>query len=147
MAKHDDNELGYRLAELGVRFGYQPQALGYHRFVKGLEAGLHDAMTNGASAVRLTHFHPELSPAPVATIWRHYPRLIRPFLRYLFTRPARQRQLTAWSRTLLYKVAEGPLPFAAKRPFFRLAYHLYFWQGVCMEAGPDEWVHYCASVL
>jgi glycosyltransferase involved in cell wall biosynthesis len=144
-AKHDDVELGYRLAQMGVRFAYRPQALGYHLFVKSLEAGLHDAVTNGASAVRLAHFHPELVPAPVVTVWRHYSGVTRYFLYTILVRPGRQLQLTAWSRHWLYRLAAGSLPFAAKRPFFQLAYHLHFWQGVRSEAGPDEWHHYLAQ--
>ena len=132
-AKHDDIELGYRLAQLGVNFNYRPEALGYHRFVKSLEAGLNDAVTNGASAVRLARFHPKLAPTPMVTIWRYYPRIIRTFLRFTLARPARRLQITAWSRSWLHGIADRPVPFGVKRPFFQLAYHLHFWQGVCME--------------
>lgn len=144
-AKHDDIELGYRLAQLGVRFVYRPRALGYHRFVKSVAAGLHDALTNGASAARLAQFHPELTPPPTLIIWRHYPRLIRPVLRYLFVRPARWHQLTARAQQWLPRLAGGFLPLGVKRPFFQLAYHLHFWQGVCAEVGPEKWLDYCTS--
>ncbi len=145
-AKHDDIELGYRLASLGVKFDYRPGALGYHRFVKSVEAGLHDASVNGASALRLAQFHPELSPTPLTTIWQHYPLTIRAFLGAVLTQPARQSRMTAWSRRWLYRIAERRLPFGVKRPFFQLAYHLHFWQGVITEAGEDKWRQYLPLV-
>jgi GT2 family glycosyltransferase len=138
-AKHDDIEFGYRLNNLGVQFCYRPAALGYHRFVKDVDAGLGDAQTNGASAVRLAHFHPQLTPPPVSVIYQHYPALFRFLLCRLLRQPARQARWTAWARRLLYQLAEKPASYQAKRPFFRLAYHLHFWQGVCAEATPEDW--------
>lgn len=144
-AKHDDIELGFRLAQAGVRFAYRPRALGYHRFVKSLAAGLQDALTNGASAARLTRFHPQLVPAPASAIWRHYPGVFRFFLRCALARPARFSRLMDWSRRWFYRVAERRWPLGVKRPFFQLAYHLHFWQGVCAEIGPDDWQQYVAD--
>jgi glycosyltransferase involved in cell wall biosynthesis len=141
-AKHDDIELGYRLASLRVNFEYRPRALGYHRFIKSVEAGLHDASINGASALRLVQFHPELSPAPLIAIWQHYPLTVRTFLSIVLAHPARQSRLTAWSRQWLCRIAGRRLPYWVKRPFFQLAYHLHFWQGVSAEAGSEDWRQY-----
>lgn len=140
LTRHEDIELGYRLARQGGRFIYRPQALGYHRFIKDTAAGLRDAWTNGASALRLAHLYPELKPQLIAARWQRYPPAARYFMQWTFASPQRHARLSRLCRHALFRAQSVPLPGALRRPLHRLAYHLHFWQGVLSEAQPGEYL-------
>jgi GT2 family glycosyltransferase len=56
----EDLELGYRLAKAGVRFVYNPRAIGYHDHVKDFTRFCADMETAGASLIRLYRKYPEI---------------------------------------------------------------------------------------
>jgi GT2 family glycosyltransferase len=58
----DDTELGYRLAQRGLRLYYNPRAVGYHHNVRSVPAFLARQRKAGRYAVLLSRWYPELTP-------------------------------------------------------------------------------------
>ena len=56
----EDLELGFRLARAGVRFIYNPRAIGYHDHVKDFSQFCVDMETAGASLIRVYRKYPEI---------------------------------------------------------------------------------------
>ena len=56
----EDLELGYRLARAGVRFVYNPRAVGYHDHTKDFPQFCTDMETAGTSLIRLYRKYPEI---------------------------------------------------------------------------------------
>ena len=127
-AKHDDIEFGYRLARMDAEFIYQPDALAYHRFVKSIDAGLHDAWVDGQSTRQLAEQYPELRQTLITERRAHYRGLAAPLLRWATASSVRHARLLALGERWLRRV--NWLPLIISRPFCQLAYHLHFWQGV-----------------
>ena len=138
VTKHEDIELGYRLARQGAGFIYQPRALSYHRFSKTLDEGLHDAFNNGASAMRFAHQHPALLSRLIQARWRRYPRGVRPLMRWIMAQPKRQARVTKVVTQVLRRTDRYSFPSEIARPLCQMAYHLHFWQGVQEQARPGE---------
>jgi GT2 family glycosyltransferase len=59
----EDLELGYRLAQAGVRFVYNPRAVGYHDHTKDFPQFCVDMETAGESLIRLYRKYPEIKAA------------------------------------------------------------------------------------
>jgi hypothetical protein len=59
----EDLDLGYRLARAGVRFVYNPLAVGFHHHVKTFERFCADQEVAGESLVELCRKHPEVRAA------------------------------------------------------------------------------------
>ena len=55
----DDMDLGYRLSQLGLTFRFEPQALGFHYYVKSLGHFLRDIRITGRAQVYFFQKHPE----------------------------------------------------------------------------------------
>ena len=55
----DDFDLGYRLSKLGLTFRFEPQALGFHYYVKSLGHFLRDIRITGRAQVYFFQKHPE----------------------------------------------------------------------------------------
>lgn len=138
VTRHEDIELGYRLARQGARFIYQPRALSYHRFSKTLDEGLRDAFNNGASAMRFAHHHPALAPRLIQARWRRYPQGVRRLMRWTIAQPKQQTGYTKLVAQVLRWTDRRFLSSEIMRPLCQLAYHLHFWQGVQEEARPGE---------
>lgn len=137
-ARHEDVELGYRLAGLGAGFVYQPRAVAVHHYRRGLAAGLADALGEGASAGILVRRHPALAGGLLHARWRRYSRAARGVLCRVLASEARHAAARARARAWLEQVDRSPLPLALRRPAYQWAYHLHFWQGL-REAAP-EWL-------
>lgn len=131
--KHDDIEFGYRLAALRVQFAYRPGALGYHRFVKSMEAGLRDAHAEGESAQRLANQYPDLSTKLIDARWSRYNPIARVVLHWVRHDAHRHTWLITLSSILLRLACQLSLPLPISRPVFQLVYHMHFWNGVCTE--------------
>jgi GT2 family glycosyltransferase len=56
----EDLELGYRLARAGVRFVYNPRAVGYHDHTKDFPQFCRDMEVAGASLIRVYRLYPEI---------------------------------------------------------------------------------------
>jgi GT2 family glycosyltransferase len=56
----EDLELGYRLARAGVRFVYNPRAVGYHDHTKNFPQFCTDMETAGASLIRVYRKYPDI---------------------------------------------------------------------------------------
>jgi GT2 family glycosyltransferase len=56
----EDLELGYRLAENGVRFVYNPRAVGYHDHTKDFPRFCADMETAGESLIRVYRKYPDI---------------------------------------------------------------------------------------
>lgn len=59
----EDLELGYRLARAGVRFVYNPRAVGYHDHTKSFPQFCRDMETAGASLIRVYRKYPDIKRA------------------------------------------------------------------------------------
>jgi GT2 family glycosyltransferase len=59
----EDLELGFRLARAGVRFVYNPRAVGYHDHVKDFARFCADMETAGESLIRVYRKYPEIKAA------------------------------------------------------------------------------------
>jgi GT2 family glycosyltransferase len=56
----EDLELGYRLARAGVRFVYNPRAIGYHDHTKDFPQFCRDMETAGESLIRVYRKYPDI---------------------------------------------------------------------------------------
>jgi glycosyltransferase involved in cell wall biosynthesis len=136
--RHEDVELGLRLAEAGARFVYAPAAVAEHQYSRGLDAGLADALGEGESAGVLIRRHPALAPNFIHARWRRYGPLARLALRRALADAARHAAALAAARAGLARVDASPLPYLARRPAYQWAYHLNFWAGLRRTA--PEWL-------
>jgi len=59
----EDLELGYRLAKAGVRFVYNPRAIGYHDHTKNFPEFCKDMETAGTSLIRVYRKYPDIKAA------------------------------------------------------------------------------------
>ncbi|MCP3978214.1 MAG: glycosyltransferase family 2 protein [bacterium] len=59
----EDLELGYRLNKAGVRFVYNPQAVGYHDHIKDFPRFCHDMELAGESLIGIYRIYPEIKAA------------------------------------------------------------------------------------
>jgi len=59
----EDLELGYRLAKAGVRFVYNPRAVGYHHHLKDFPQFCTDMERAGESLIRIYDKYPEIKQA------------------------------------------------------------------------------------
>lgn len=130
LERHEDTALGYRLSRLGAQFVYLPQALAYHQFTRSVRAGLSDALREGRSALQLARQHPELTPQLIHARWKRYRFAVQLMMRYALAQPDRHIRLTTMARYLAQSMNRIPLPFMAQKPFYQMALHLSFWQGV-----------------
>ena len=130
LERHEDTALGYRLSCLGAQFVYLPQALAYHQFTRSVRAGLCDALQEGRSALQLARRHPELTPQLIHARWKRYRLAVRLLMRYALAQPDRHTRLITMARYLAQSMNRIPLPFMVQKPFYQVAYHLSFWQGV-----------------
>jgi hypothetical protein len=136
--RHEDVELGYRLAHHGARFVYQPRAVALHDYSRGLSGGLADALGEGSSAGVLLRRHPELAPQLVHARWRRYSPAARALLARVLRAAAPHARALAAARAWLRHVDCSPLPLFLRRPVYQWAYHLHFWQGLRQSA--PEWL-------
>jgi glycosyltransferase involved in cell wall biosynthesis len=136
--RHEDVELGYRLARYGARFVYQPRAAAVHCYTRGLSGGLADALGEGSSAGVLLRRHPELAPQLVHARWRRYSPAARAALGRVLRAAGPHARALGSARGWLERVDRSPLPFGLRRPVYQWAYHLHFWQGL-RQAAP-EWL-------
>ena len=130
LERHEDTALGYRLSRLGAQFVYLPQALGYHQFTRSVRAGLNDAWREGRSALQLAQRHPELTPQLIHARWKRYRLGVQLMMHYALAQPDRHASLTTVARYLAQAMNRIPLPFIVQKPFYQIAFHLSFWQGV-----------------
>ena len=135
LERHEDIELGYRLSRLGARFAYLPQALGYHRFTRSVEAGSQDAFREGVSAMQLAERHHELTARLIHARWGRYAAFEQALIRQALAHPFCHAQLAAAARALVKWVNCAPLAFAIQKPFYQITFHLHFWQGVRAAIG------------
>ena len=135
LERHEDIELGYRLSRLGARFAYLPQALGYHRFARSVEAGSQDAFREGVSAMQLAERHHELTARLIHARWGRYAAFEQALIRQALAHPFCHAQLAAAARALVKWVNCAPLAFAIQKPFYQITFHLHFWQGVRAAIG------------
>ncbi|MDX1614569.1 MAG: glycosyltransferase [Candidatus Promineifilaceae bacterium] len=136
--KHEDIELGYRLHALGVQFHYLPEALSYHRFAKSQAAGLRDSRRNGASSLQFVRRFPELFPQLLQARWQRYPWSMRRLLAAVLPLPGQRRRLARQAALALAWIERSSTPGHWRRPVYRLAYHLHFWQGLAQVAEAQE---------
>jgi hypothetical protein len=134
--RHEDVELGLRLAERGARLVYVPEAAGEHLYRRGLAAGLADAVGEGESAGVLIRRRPALREQFVAARWRRYGPAARLALRLALAEAGRHARALSTARAWLERVEASPLPYLARRPVYQWAYHLHFWDGMRRSA-PD----------
>jgi glycosyltransferase involved in cell wall biosynthesis len=128
--RHEDVELGYRLAHLGANFIYAPAALGEHCFTRSVASGLRDALGEGDSAARLSLRHPALRPPLLAARWQRYRGPGRALMRWALAEAGRHQRLAGRLGRLVARVEASRVPAPARRPIFQLACHLHFWLGV-----------------
>ena len=57
----EDYELGYRLQRAGMRFVYEPRAVGLHRYRKPLTSWLRQSRSIGHADVLFARLHPEIA--------------------------------------------------------------------------------------
>lgn len=129
MSRHEDVEFSYRLAALGARFVYAPDALGYHHFSRSVEGGLRDAYGEGASAGYLVEKYPALGDRLFGARLRRYPRGLRSAVRRMMRHPGGLRRFAGVSAALLRWCDALAPPGSLALPVFRLAYHTHFWLG------------------
>ena len=134
VARHDDIELGYRLAALGARFVYHPGAVGYHRFAKSFQQGINDAFVEGLSAQRLAARYPDLRPAVIGARWKRYSALIKLGIALFLPDFRRHQRLAELAARFMALILALRLPLALSRPIYQSVYHLYFWLGVRAES-------------
>lgn len=95
MGRYSDPELGYRVAQRGLRIFYNKQAIGYHDANPELEQIITKAYTGGRSLAMLHRKHPELKAHlgnSLVFSWRNSPGriakdLVKPLVRNRFTMP------------------------------------------------------------
>lgn len=133
--RHEDTELGYRLSRAGARFVYLPRAVGYHHFVRSVEGGLQDAFEEGMSATQLARRYGELAPHLIHARWERYPALGQTLMRRALAGPRRHARLAAMACVWAKWMNCVPLPFCLQKTCYRIAFHLYFWQGVRAAGG------------
>lgn len=160
----DDLELGYRMKQLGLRFRFEPQALGYHYYVKTLARLLEDNRTVGRAQIYYFSKHPDRLcdlrlPAALAGSKRKQfalhlakvaPELMFTFLKNGFAahlrsmRPRRGVKLAgAMVRFLqglfLYRgYWEGPVPLEGIRRQLNLRIPILAYQRVSSDAGAER---------
>ncbi len=128
--RHEDVEFGLRLAGAGARFVYVPEASAEHQYRRGLRDGLADAVGEGESAGVLIGRRPALKAQFVAARWRRYGPAARLALRRALAEAERHARALAAAGRWLERVDASALPYLARRPVYRWAYHLHFWAGL-----------------
>lgn len=129
----EDLELGYRLQNSGLRFVYNPQAIGYHYHTKGFEAFCRDQERAGYAVARLAEKHPEVRVAKrvdvVSDPWSRLSakkKVLRLGLRGLLLFP-----LPVWIVRGTVGLLQGAYPLRRLLvPLFRLGSHYYYAKGI-----------------
>jgi hypothetical protein len=134
--RHEDLELGYRLAALGASFVYRPGALGWHCFQRSVEAGLRDAEAEGTSAGVLARRYPALTARLVLARRQRYRRPARALLRWVLSDADRHRRAAAAGRRCVESLERLPVRGGWHRPAYQCAVHLHFWLGL-RAAAPE----------
>jgi glycosyltransferase involved in cell wall biosynthesis len=134
--RHEDLELGYRLAALGAGFVYRPDALGWHCFQRNVEAGLRDIEAEGTSAGELGRRYPDLAARLVQARWQRYRRPVRALFRWVLADADRHRRAAAAGRRWAESLDRLPVRGRWHRPAYQWAAHLHFWLGL-RAAAPE----------
>jgi hypothetical protein len=114
----EDYELGYRLQRAGMRFEFEPRAVGLHRYRKDVLEWLRQSESMGRADVIFARKHPEIM-GEVMTL-STYPPV-----------PWNARTLAAAERMVAEMNARGGLAWKKSAGYAQSAY---YWKGVRTEA-------------
>ena len=114
----EDLDLGYRLDQAGVRFLYNPQAIGYHDHIKKFDQFCIDMETAGESLIQLYHKHPAIKSSKKIDLLEDPLRSLpgkKKLIKIIMTLTLRAPWLLALPRVVV-RLA-GPF-YALRRPLF-----------------------------
>ena len=126
----EDLELGHRLALAGVRFHYQPAAIGYHQHTKGFDAFCRDMESSGEALVRVFARHPEIKSAKQIDLLADRPHELparRRLAKFAVDLALRLRTVEALARAIALR---GQRFYTLRA----VLYPLYRWVGGCHYA-------------
>jgi GT2 family glycosyltransferase len=131
----EDTEMGWRLLQRGVAFVYAPEARGHHRHLKGFGEMRRDMVSSGRALVEIVRRYPELRDRVnldlvAGRLSRRSPSRLakRSAFRLMQNLPPLVQGLELAIR-LLEKLGSNKLLY----PFYLLAHHYYYGEGVRLE--------------
>ena len=129
----EDLDLGYRLAREGVRFVYNPHAVGFHHHLKTFDRFCVDQEAAGESLIELCRKHPEIRAAKkIDVVADGYAALTpnKKLMKAVFTIMLRAPWLLALPRATIRVCGPVWLLRRPLVPFYRLLGHYHYAVGM-----------------
>ena len=134
----EDVELGLRLKRLGVKFRFNPRALGHHHAERSLDSWARAQQSYGRLDVKIFERmggHNEIEV--LSDNWRHLHAITRGVVRSCIGHPRRHAAATRSIRALLEASQALPDRRLARRACSILA-NLIYWEASAKELGPER---------